>query len=92
MSEVQRRRTTILRKEGTGHQKVEGNENGRTIRIKADINERIGIRLYSCMHLFTESSIPMIKLVYQVFGFIDARKLTLVYVFDRIKKVNMGSF
>ena len=40
----------ILRKEGTDHQKVEGNEDGRTIRIKADINERIGIRLYLSMH------------------------------------------
>ena len=30
--------------------KVEGNEDGRTIRIKADINERIGIRLYLGMH------------------------------------------
>lgn len=57
MSEVQRGWTTILRKEGTDHQKVEGNEDGRTIRIKADINEQIGIRLYSCMHFYIKRKV-----------------------------------
>ena len=47
----------ILRKEGTDHQKVEGNEDGRTIRIKADINERIGIPLYLGMHFYIKRKV-----------------------------------
>ena len=47
----------ILRKEGTDHQKVECNEDGRTIRIKADIDERVGIRLYLCVHFYIKRKV-----------------------------------
>lgn len=69
----------ILRKEGTDHQKVEGNEDGRTIRIKADINKRIGIRLYLGMHFYIkrkvcfDAKIGMICFPYYSCVQVDAR-------------------